>query len=184
MRIIAGTHRGRKLIPPEGDDIRPTSDRVRESLFSILGDIEDIVIIDGFAGTGALGMEALSRGAKKVYFFDTSKSAANLVKANLEELGLASSSRVFHGSIKRNISLITIPSHLVFLDPPYKKNLIPPALEALAASQALADGALLVLEHFKSEDISIPQYYEKEDERRYGKTTLSFLRFSKPSSQS
>ncbi len=176
MRIIAGTHRGRKMITPEGDDIRPTSDRVRESLFSILGNISDVIVIDGFAGTGALGLEALSRGAKKVTFFDTSKEAVALIRENLKQFDLINTSSVLNTSIVKNISLVGTPANLVFLDPPYKKELLPPALDALLESDALAEDALVICEHFKHEELVIPDRFEKEDQRSYGKTTLTFLR--------
>ncbi len=176
MRIIAGTHRGRRMITPEGDEIRPTSDRVRESLFSILGNISDAIVIDGFAGTGALGLEALSRGAKKVSFFDTSKDAISLIRENLKQFELANTSSVFHGAFAKNVSLVNQPANLVFLDPPYKKELLPPALDALVASGALAEDGLVILEHSRYETVTFPDVFEKEDERTYGKTTLTFLR--------
>lgn len=176
MRIIAGTHRGRKMITPEGDEIRPTSDRVRESLFSILGNISEVTVIDGFAGTGALGLEALSRGAKKVSFFDTSKEAISLIRENLKQFDLANTSSVFHGSFGKNISLVNTPANLIFLDPPYKKEMLRPALDALLGSNALAEDALIIMEHSRYETVDFPERFEKEDERTYGKTTLTFLR--------
>ena len=165
------------MISPEGDEIRPTSDRVRESLFSILGNISGVYVIDGFAGTGALGLEALSRGAKKVSFFDTSKEAIALIRENLKQFDLANTSSVFHGSFLKNISLVNTPVNLVFLDAPYKKEMLPPALDALLAADTLAEDALVILEHSRYETVTFPDRFEKEDERTYGKTTLTFLRF-------
>ena len=139
MRVIAGKHRGRRLATLKGDAIRPTTDRVRESLFSILGSLHDLVVIDGYAGTGALGCEALSRGASRVWFFDSSRQATDLVAENLATLGETESARVITGTFTLALrSLVeeeeTEGIDVVFLDPPYGSS------EPVAALSALGVG--------------------------------------------
>lgn len=175
MRIIAGTHRGRRLLAPSDQKIRPTSDRVRESLFSIIGNIQDLVILDAFAGTGALGLEAISRGAKFVYFFDTSKTSTTIVRENIDLLEFKKRARIITGALTKNTSLVDEKVDLVFLDPPYNKNLITPALNALVDSKLLVSDALIILEHEAREEIEIPDSFEFDECRKYGKTTLTFL---------
>jgi 16S rRNA (guanine(966)-N(2))-methyltransferase RsmD len=167
MRIVAGTHGGRRLLAPRGREVRPTSDRVREALFSILGDrVVGASVLDLFAGTGALGLEALSRGAARATFVDRDTSA---VQANLAALGL-------EGEVHRRDALAFLragagPFDLVFLDPPYRDagSLGPKLADTLPA--ALARGALVVSESDRREPLDLPGL-ETLDERRYGDTLI------------
>jgi 16S rRNA (guanine966-N2)-methyltransferase len=177
MRIVAGTHRGRPLESPADQRIRPTSDRIRESLFNILGHkLESFVgkrVLDGFAGTGALGLEALSRGALSAVFMDKDRDALTLCRRNAQSLGLTGKSEFRLG----DLTVAGVPGgpfDLVFLDPPYGQGLAGKALSAMAAS--LAPGALAVVEADRSEPEPIPPGFSIVDSRDYGRTNISLLR--------
>lgn len=179
MRIIGGTARGRQLKTPVGQDIRPTSDKVRLAIFNALfsrGGVVDAVVIDAFCGTGALGCEALSQGAAKAIFFDNSKTSLSLAKENISILGFSDRAEF----ILKDTSKIgdkpstTSPATLVFLDPPYRKNLIAPALEALIKGNWLADSAIIVIETEKEADI-ISGYGHCTFDKIYGETRVSFI---------
>jgi 16S rRNA (guanine966-N2)-methyltransferase len=172
MRVIAGTYRGRTLKAPPGANIRPTSDRVRESLFSILGGRTDGArVLDLFAGSGALGLEALSRGAQEVTFVDDDRSAIAAVKGNLTALNANAQVRQtdalkFLGAASAGGAQYD----LVFLDPPYRlaERLAPPLSEALPA--VLAPGAVAVAESDKRAPLALD--LPLKDERRYGDTLI------------
>src|SRR5438874_2516489 len=125
MRIVGGELRGRVLQAPPGQDTRPTSEKVREAIFNILPDLMDREVLDLFAGTGALGLEALSRGAEHVTFVEKSRNVAQVLKANIDKLALADRTRVVTGDALQMIKrpLAQRPYSLVFLDPPYKSDL-------------------------------------------------------------
>ncbi|EPR38940.1 MULTISPECIES: 16S rRNA (guanine(966)-N(2))-methyltransferase RsmD [Desulfococcus] len=183
MRIISGRLRGRKLLPIRGNAVRPTSDRVREAIFNIIGrNIAEARVLDLFAGTGAMGIEALSRDARSAIFIDNRKASVAAVRKNLEHLGLTERSRVVLWDIDRNLNCLTPHEpdiHLVFMDPPYHKNLIGPALFHLRQRRILAPGALVVVEHAASEPL--PEQlsgYDLSDQRKYGKTLVSFLNYA------
>ncbi len=181
MRIIAGTHRGTALTPVGKGDaashLRPTTDRVRESLFNVLqggrfGDpIRDAHVLDLFAGTGALGLEALSRGAAHVTFVDNGKAAQKLIHANISKLRRAGDCTVIAGSAHALPDPGT-PCDLVFLDPPYGQGLGTKAL--LAAREWIAPSALIVWE--ESAPQLAPPGYQAMDQRRYGDSFVTFLR--------
>ena len=182
MRIVAGSLRGRKLLPIKGSAIRPTTDRVREAVFNILGrDLSAVRVLDLFAGTGAMGIEALSRGAGSAVFVDSRRDSLALVRKNLERLGLLERSRVIRWDIARSLHCLrgdTSGIALVFMDPPYRQNLIAPALLHLAASSALSPGARIVIEHAASEPLPRQMTgYTLADQRKYGKTFVSFLNY-------
>jgi 16S rRNA (guanine966-N2)-methyltransferase len=172
MRVIAGTHRGRTLKAPPGESTRPTSDRVREALFSILGDrVRDARVLDLFAGSGALGLEALSRGASAATFVDDDPKAIAAVKANLETLKAVAEVR--RGDALRFLSGASKSGaqyDLVFLDPPYRlaERLAPSLSEALPA--VLAPGAVVVAESDKRAPLTLT--LPLNDERRYGDTLI------------
>ena len=186
MRIIAGTWRGRRLATPEGAGIRPTSDRVREALFGILahgpawrrpaGPLPlDAVVLDGFAGTGAAGIEALSRGARAAIFLEQDAKAAALIRRNLSQLGAEQRGLV----VERDATLpgrASRSADLVLLDPPYRSGLAAPALVALAESGWLAPDAVAVVETEAREAFEAPAGFELVDHRRYGRAALHFLR--------
>ena len=180
MRIISGTLRGKKLHPLKGKNIRPTSDRTREAIFNIIADrTPGAIVLDLFAGSGALGIEALSRGAEMATFIDIAPAAISLLKKNLRSCRLEERARIFPWDIERNLNCLQ--SHgaqynLIFLDPPYHKGLALPALTHLKKNQTMAPGATLVLEHGSIDERPTPLAdFELLDQRRYGKTLVSFL---------
>lgn len=180
MRVISGTFKGRRLTAPAGMATRPTADRIKESMFNILaGSVRNKRVLDLFAGTGALGIEALSRGATRAVFVDYAKAALAAIQSNIRELGLGDCTRVIHWNILKNLNCL-IPERngfdLVFMDPPYETNSVLPALEALLSCGALSAGARLIIEHSNRESIVRPM--DKliiADQRRFGKTLVSFL---------
>jgi 16S rRNA (guanine966-N2)-methyltransferase len=186
MRIIAGRHRGRTLLAPEGDAVRPTSDRAREALFNILahGDLAvsgppyaDATVLDAFAGTGAFGLEALSRGAAAAIFLENSRPALAALRRNVAALGEDGRSRIIIADATAPPPTAPAAANLAFLDPPYNKGLAAPALAALARAGFLAPGALAVVEVEAREGLTPPAGFASLDERRYGVARLVFLRF-------
>ncbi|MDE2578162.1 MAG: 16S rRNA (guanine(966)-N(2))-methyltransferase RsmD [Hyphomicrobiales bacterium] len=178
MRIVAGKFGGRSLKAPASHAIRPTSDRLRETIFNILAHghdkaVENARVIDIFAGTGALGLEALSRGARFALFVDDGAQARALIRANVEALGLGGASRIFRRDATK---LGQAPAgeifDIAFLDPPYGKGLAPRALDALCAGGWLRDGALCVIEEAASEEIALPRPLQALERRVYGETQI------------
>lgn len=183
MRVIGGTLRGRKLAAPRGRSIRPTSDRVREALFNILGSKPfDATVLDLFAGTGALGIEALSRGATQAVFIDKTPSNLSVLRKNIAMCGLEQCSNILQWGIVKNLKCLhAYPRtfNLAFLDPPYGRDMIEPALRHLIEADLLAHGACIVVEQDAREKaISTGPEIQREDERRYGRTRLTFLSFA------
>lgn len=186
MRIVAGRHRGRLIEAPEGNDIRPTSDRVRESVFNILehrdwgtGGISVVTgtrILDGFCGTGALGLEALSRGAAQVTFMDKNRAALDLCRRNLDTLGERAAADVLQGDCLKPVRPAA-PCGLIFLDPPYKAGLAGPALAALRDAGWLSTGAICAVETEASGEPGFPEGFENLDARKYGTAKIHFLRY-------
>ncbi len=179
MRIVAGKLRGRRILAPEGRDIRPTSDRVRESLFDILAHRYDLpesaTVADIFCGTGALGLEALSRGAAHVTFVDSDRAALDLARKNAAQLGVAREA-AFQLRDARAPGPATRPADLIFLDAPYRSDLSAPSVLALLDAGWCRPGALIVIELAKTEDIDLPESCEAVDTRVYGHTKLVFAR--------
>ncbi len=180
MRIIAGSAKGHQLSTFEGDRIRPTSDRVRESLFSMLGNIEGATIVDGFAGSGALGLEALSRGATTGYFFDDSRQAIETVSDNAQRTGLTERSRIHQCTFERGLQeIVEGTPDLWFVDPPYHSGLARRALVAMSkATSVVTAGALVVWESDRREELFEVDHFEMTRQRVYGRTRLVFLRRS------
>ncbi len=180
IRIIAGALKGRKLATVPGVETRPTAERVRESIFNILGDsVRGARVLDLYAGTGAMGIEALSRGAESVLFAEDHKAALAALEKNIRACSLQSRVDTIRWNILNNLNIIRSHSpgfNLVFIDPPYNKDMILPTLSNLVASRCLDGGARLVLEHSPREPIpaNLPEY-KISDQRRYGKTLVSFL---------
>lgn len=182
MRIVGGKFSGRTLHAPSGLAVRPTSDRVRESLFNILehGDyaLEGARVIDLFAGSGALGLEAISRGATFALFVEEGAASRAAIRRNVESLALTGATRIFRrdatklGAMPAGIT----PFELAFLDPPYDLGLAPPCLRALAEGGWLAPGATLVVETRQNEALDAPPAFTLADERTYGDTKLWFLK--------
>ncbi len=184
MRITGGTHRTRPLRGPEGLKTRPTTDRVREALFNILShrdwgqDLgqmpEKHIVLDAFAGTGALGIEALSRGASQSIFFEKDHNALKFLQENICSLDLKEKSTA-HALDVTHPPKAEVACSLLFLDPPYDKNFIPKTLAALEPAGWIAPQALVVTETAKGEAFEIPSFLHILLERRYGNTTLTFL---------
>jgi 16S rRNA (guanine966-N2)-methyltransferase len=184
MRVVGGRHRGRRLVAPPGDAVRPTSDRAREALFNILSHGEfaaaglpfaDEAVLDAFAGTGALGIEALSRGAARALFIETDRAAIGALRRNLAALDEEDSADIVAGDATRPLRA-PCACALAFLDPPYRSGLAPPALTALCEMGWLAPRALAVVELAAREDFAAPPGFAMIDERRYGAARLVFLR--------
>ncbi|MBY6164529.1 16S rRNA (guanine(966)-N(2))-methyltransferase RsmD [Pseudooceanicola nitratireducens] len=183
MRIVGGTFRGRRLAAlgkgDAGAHLRPTSDRVRESLFSMLeggrfGDpIDEAHVLDLFAGTGALGLEALSRGAAQVTFVDDGRVAQKLLAENIATLGLRDATRVLRASALR-LPPAEDAAQLIFLDPPYGKDLGPKALAAARAQGWIAPDALIVWEERGPQDP--PEGFTLLEHKTYGDTVMTLLR--------
>jgi 16S rRNA (guanine966-N2)-methyltransferase len=178
MRIIAGRWRGRALLAPSDRAIRPTSDRAREALFAILEHgqppLRGARFLDLFCGTGAVGLEAASRGAAEVWLVDCDRQALMLATANLARLGTPTNVQI----IDRDATRLELPRQafqLVFLDPPYRSGLGGPALSGLAQGW-LAPGAGVILELAAKETPELPPGYVLEQERRYGAARFLFLR--------
>lgn len=184
MRITGGIHRSRLLAVPQGHDVRPTTDKVRQAIFNMLVSYglpgEDTVVLDGFCGTGALGLEALSRGAARAYFIDESKTSLSFCRKNIGSLGLDDRADVIQCNLLKLVEMKTTQSaaHLVFLDPPYRKDLAVPALAVVAAKGWLAPQALCVIETEKEESLILPPEFENLSRRVYGETAITFCRYA------
>jgi 16S rRNA (guanine966-N2)-methyltransferase len=183
MRIVGGAFRGRKLAGPKSFSIRPTSDRLRETMFDILEHaypetIQGAAVIDLFAGAGTLGLEALSRGAARALFVDDGAEARALLRQNIETLGLGGVTRVFRRDATRlGLAPKGEQFQLAFLDPPYGRDLATPALAQLSRGGWLAPDALVIVEEAASSEVQLPEGFSAEDARRYGETQVLFARW-------
>lgn len=199
LTIIAGSRKGKRLATPAGRFVRPTSGRVREAMFNIIGAaVNQAIVLDLFAGSGAMGLEALSRGAAGAVFVDASTTSLKAIKKNIQACHWNDRARVVDGDATGNLSHITPPAlsvknnpdrdskpdkrfNLIFLDPPYRQPLILPALSVLHHSRILADNATVVAEHSRHDRMN-PNHIEAIgfrliDQRRYGKTLVSFMQY-------
>lgn len=183
MRIVGGTLRGSRLATPPSDRVRPTSDRTREAVFNILvHGIDDFAlegarVLDLFAGTGALGCEALSRGARFCLFVDDHAESRALIRRNVETLALTGVTKIY----RRNATRLGPAERqgafdLVFADPPYGKGLAERALAAAREGGWLATGAVAVVEESATTEVAAPEGLTEIDRRRYGDTQVVFLR--------
>lgn len=182
MRIIAGQLRGRTILAPKSDATRPVTDRVKQSVFDILTPLlEGANVFDCFAGTGSMGLECLSRGASKAWFFEQDRSALTLLKGNIEALGLSDQSQIVPGDLFKWFGgrHPFAQADLVFLDPPYRflqerssdlQNLVGHWRQGY-----LLPNATLVFRHDTNDQLSLPEWI-KFDERSYGGMTVEFLR--------
>ena len=181
IRIIAGKYKGRKLKVPQGMHIRPSSDKLREGLFSmlsVLADIESMIFLDLFAGTGALGLEALSRGAKKVIFIEASRKNMSILKQNIESISLEKKCfEIVKNSSSIWLSKFKDPGHpcVVFLDPPFSGNEYEPILNKLDVLQSIRAGSLIVVESNQSRKIFFPKSMILLKHRRFGSVNLNIL---------
>jgi len=182
VRIVGGRARGLQIAVPKNAPTRPTTDRVREALFNVLAHrFENIChgaqVLDLFAGSGALGLEALSRGAAHVQFVDQSHAAIRQLKLNAQRVGGAYT--VSQTNARSFLSHPKTCVDLVFLDPPYGEGLVTPALEGLAEKRWLVDGALVCIECSQARNFTFPSGYSERFERKYGKTTIIILGYTR-----
>jgi 16S rRNA (guanine966-N2)-methyltransferase len=189
MRITAGRFKGRGLVAPDDLSVRPTSDKVRQAIFNILEHndfsgnfaLHDARVIDLFAGTGALGLEALSRGARFALLIDDDAQARALQRRNVEALGLTGATKIWRRDATNLGPRAGDPFDLAFLDPPYRRGLVSPALAALNDGLWLRPNALVVVETAEDEDLPHLEGFEALDERVYGETRVLFLGAGGPS---
>ncbi len=179
MRIIAGTHKSLRLKTPKGKDIRPALDKVKEAIFNILWSVEGLRVLDCFAGTGNLGLEALSRGAVHATFIDSGREAINLIRKNIAICKFEDRCRVLPYAALAALAKLGVEGaqfDLIFVDPPYNRDLVNPSIAAVADHHLLAPDGQIICEHFPKEILTPPESYQLVDERKYGQTVISFLR--------
>ncbi|VAW06847.1 16S rRNA (guanine(966)-N(2))-methyltransferase [hydrothermal vent metagenome] len=184
MRVVGGIHRGRKLIPPGGNAIRPTTDRMRETIFNILSHypaglagtmgLAGARVLDVFAGTGAMGIEALSRGACHATFFDRDRKALQLVKKNIALLGLEDIVTI------KSVTAPRFPPSkdsydIIFLDPPYRLDIIPEVIHSLKENGYLAGNCMIIAEYPSGRILELPEYLSIHKEKSCGEAHISFL---------
>jgi 16S rRNA (guanine966-N2)-methyltransferase len=182
VRIIAGRHRGKALEAPQGLAVRPTGERAREAVFDILTHgrfaerpvTQDAMVLDAFAGTGAMGLEALSRGARYATFFEKDRAARATLMHNIAHLGEAARSQILNDALAPQRA--NAPANLVFLDPPYDEAVAAQSLTALASVGWFAPDALLILELPARTRVELPAGFTRLEERRYGVAKFLFLR--------
>lgn len=182
MRIIAGKLKGRKLAGVPGAATRPTADRVREAVFNIISaKVPGAVVLDLFAGTGAFGLEALSREAESAVFIENSAHAVKVIEHNIRACGQSAASRLIKWDILKNLNCIRTENpvfDLVFMDPPYHRGAVTPTLSRLAGTGSLTGRAVLIVEHAADDPFRLPSTgFERLDRRKYGKTLVTFLSF-------
>ncbi len=179
MRVIAGKARGHRLKSPEDMDIRPTSDRVKESVFNMIQSrLIDGVVVDLFSGTGNLGIEALSRGAKKVYFVDKSKKSTEIIRFNLEKTRLSEGAVIMNqDAVSGILKLVNqqVRADIILMDPPYGKGLLVPVMEAIVANGLLSRQGMIVVEHAREDTIKDEiRGLDNVRKKDYGNTSVSF----------
>ena len=181
MRIIAGKFRSRKLLPPSSSITRPTADRTRESIFNIINSLsefkwENATVLDAFAGSGALGLEALSRGAAHVTFLENNLQAIHILKENISSLQISLQCSVVRGDATRPPKA-PHPMKLVFLDPPYDQAIEEFCITALSQREWINSETLIVLETSAKRSLNLPPKAALIDQRRYGAALVSFLSY-------
>jgi 16S rRNA (guanine(966)-N(2))-methyltransferase RsmD len=186
MRVIAGTLRSRRLKAVGKLQLRPTSDRLRETLFNVLGpSVEDSLFVDLFAGTGAVGIEAISRGAREAIFVDSNAASAKLIRANIAALGIAGGAQIFEADAVRGLEKITarhVMADFIFLDPPYEQNQdYLRVLDFLDSSRLIAPSGIVIAEHGRK--VELPGRFDRLERTRVleqGDASLSFYRLAAP----
>ncbi len=181
MRIVAGKFKSRLIKAPQGQNTRPTSDRVKESLFNILGSkVYNAICLDLFAGSGNLGLEALSRNAKKCIFVDHDLQAIRTIKENIVALQVNDQTKVLYMDYQKALRLLKEPFDLIFLDPPYRYSVLDDILKTLEEKNLLSDDAIIVYESAMHTNID-PDYYLGYELKKYqyGDTILNLLQKKK-----
>ena len=175
MRVISGSARGRRLKELPGLDTRPTTDKVKESVFNIIQfDIEGRKVLDLFGGTGQLGIEALSRGAEHATFVDYAPAAAKIIRQNLETTNFTDCARVVQSGWRAFLSSCREKFHVIFLDPPYHGDMLESALETIAAIDILSEHGIIVCESPLDKELpDLAEPYEKGRDYRYGKIKVT-----------
>jgi len=180
MRIIGGTQKGFPLRRPKSAHVRPTTDMIKEALFNILRPVSGKTFLDVFAGTGSVGIEALSRGASFVIFVEQHHDLARSIQALMRQLGFEEKARVIAMEMKKGllqISGLNIRFDYVFIDPPYQKNLIEETLVRIGQAGLVDENSLVVIQHSKREPINLLEtQFSLEDKRTYGDSMLTFLK--------
>lgn len=182
MRVISGTARGNKLYSLEGNNTRPTLDRVKESLFNIIGlKVRDAVVLDLFSGSGAIGIEAASRGAEKVILCDKSKDAINIINKNIEKTKLKENTKVINSDYKEALKKAGCTYDIIYIDPPYATNLVKESVEEILKNEYLNNSGIIIIETDEEERINkelneIEEKIDIYDKRKYGRVILMFLR--------
>ena len=181
MRVISGTAKGKKLNSLEGLETRPTLDRVKEAVFNIIQfDIKDSVVLDLFSGSGALGIEALSRGAKEAILCDASSKAIKIINKNLEETRLKDKAKVINSDYLETLSKIKDKKFdIIFLDPPYKSDYVEKSIEYISKYNLLAENGIIIVEtndENKIDKINAKKNLEVYDTRKYGIAIIIFIR--------
>ncbi len=179
MRVITGTARGRTLATLEGEDVRPTAERVKEAIFSMLQfEIEGRTVLDLFAGSGQLGIEALSRGAQKAVFVDADKNAIKVIKSNIEKTGFTDKSSVFNSDALSYLRFSGEKFHIAFLDPPYSKGLLEKALPEVAKKMHTS-GVIVCELPVRDTEPEGAEGFELYRTYKYGKIKIAVYRFAK-----
>lgn len=177
MRVISGARRGAKLVTREDEGVRPTTDRVKESMFNLLGiGYQDLVVLDLFAGSGALGLEALSRGAKRVVCVDNDVKSMEIIKKNYANLRFSESAEFHLCDCMSYLEKTNYKFDLIFLDPPYNKDLITPVMKLLSIRSLLADDGIIVAESDNTDILpEVPGFYIAK-QRKYGRTFVTLYK--------
>lgn len=174
MRIISGSRRGHKLLEFEGMDVRPTTDRVKESIFNLIqGRVADSVCLDMFSGSGALSFEAVSRGAKRAVMIDSDKRSVDIIKKNMKSLGFEDMCEIHNKSCFDFVKSTGEKFDIIFLDPPYNKGFIEPALLAIVQNGLLAKDGIAVLESDNTDFSDEFEGLTVLKQRRYGRTYIT-----------
>ncbi|WAW14218.1 16S rRNA (guanine(966)-N(2))-methyltransferase RsmD [Peptostreptococcus equinus] len=178
MRVISGSARGLKLSAPANDKVRPTTDRVKESMFNIISfDICDSVVLDLFSGSGSLGIECISRGARKAYFCDKDKESIKLIKENIKKSRFENKSEMFECDYKLALSKLQAKGEkidIIFVDPPYYEGLFEEVLKNIEVANIIKDSTIVVVEHDAKTEIVDGTLLKKNKEKKYGLTKLTF----------
>ncbi|MBU3142123.1 16S rRNA (guanine(966)-N(2))-methyltransferase RsmD [Clostridium sp. CF012] len=182
MRIISGSARGRKILSPVGMGTRPTLDRIKEAIFNIIQDrTRNAVVVDMFSGTGSLGLEAASRGAEKCYLIDMGDTTFEMLEKNVDNLKFNDKCICLKGDTYKYMQQFAqekIVFDLIFIDPPYAKDMIPPAIEIIAANRLLSNDGLVVCKIDSSEEVyDGNSTIHLSDLRKYGNTTVLFYKY-------
>lgn len=178
MRIISGITRGRRLYSPKSHCIRPAADKVKGAIFNILGNCEGTFVLDLFAGTGNVGLEAISRGASGAVFVDCLQESMILLRKNIQVCRFQEKSKIFKGRLPKILSKVKKYRDyfdLIFVDPPYDKNLIVPTLLAIHTNKLIDAQSMVIVEHSPRES-PLCDGFDLVDQRKYGQTFVSFLK--------